>query len=95
MYLGRVPRISGLALRRTGGISGEGVGCLIVPPRNEPQLKPPQRSGCVAQGRQGVGATPILPEVNECRAIGVHTQVACTPGDRRLHRRQNWREGFL
>lgn len=66
MHLGRVPRMSGLALRRTGGISGE-----------------------------GVGATPTLSEVNECRAIGVHTQVAYTPGDRRLHRRQNWREGFL
>lgn len=62
MHLGRVPRMSGLALRRTGGISGE-----------------------------GVGATPTLSEVNECRAIGVHMQVACTPGDRR----QNWREGFL
>jgi len=83
-----VPRIAGSRSRHADTITGEGVGHLIEPPGNEPQLKPSQGSGRLAQTGEGVVIVPILPELNERRAIGVHTQVACTPGDRRLNRRQ-------
>jgi len=92
MNLGRLRHLVGLALKSTGGITGEGVGQLIEPPGNEPQLKPPQGSGCLSHVGHGVVTAPILPQVNECRAIGVRTQVARTPSDRRLHRRHEGRQ---
>jgi hypothetical protein len=84
--------MGGLALRRTGGITGEGVGHLVEPPGNEPQLKPSQWSGCLARACERIMIVTIFPAVNQRRAIGVHTQVACTPGDRRLHRRLKGRQ---
>ena len=85
MNLGRLRHVVGLALRSTGGITGEGVGHLVEPPGNEPQLKPPQGSGCLSHVGHGVVTAPTLPEVNERGAVGVHTQVACTPSDGRRH----------
>jgi len=80
--------MAGSLLRRADTITGEGVGHLIEPPGNEPQLKPPQGAACLSHLGYGVVTAPSLPAVNERGAIGVHTQVACTPSDRRLHRRQ-------
>jgi hypothetical protein len=72
MILGRVRHVVGLALRSADGSTGEGVGHLVEPPGNEPQLKPPQGSGRLAQTGEGVVIASILPEVNERRAISVH-----------------------
>ena len=68
-----------LALRSADGATGEGVCHLVEPPGDEPQLKPPQGAGCLSHAGQGVVIVPILPKVNEPKAIGVHTQVACAP----------------
>ena len=87
MIPGRVRHLLGLALRSADGTTGEGVGYLVEPAGNEPQVKPPQGSGCLSHAGQGVVIAPILPEVDQRGAIRVHTQVACTPGDRGLQRR--------